>query len=360
MLAEPVDDRAAPLPWVAGYELLEELGRGGMGVVYKARDPRLGRLVALKMIRDGALAGDEELERFRAEAEAVARLQHPHVVQVFEIGAQDGQPFFALEYVEGGSLKQELDGTPQPAHRAARLVQTLAEAAHAAHLRGVVHRDLKPANVLLTADGQPKLTDFGLAKRLDVDQGHTRSGAIMGTPSYMAPEQAAGNSKHIGPAADVYALGAILYELLTGRPPFRAATPLDTILQVLSEPPVPPRQLQPKVPRDLEAICLKCLEKEPGNRYPSAQALAEDLGRFQAGGAVRARPRRVWGPAVRWARRHPIAALLVALLLAGLAVSLVDQVLTWWRFQKLFQESQEIFRELPDVRPPSGRPPRRP
>jgi tetratricopeptide (TPR) repeat protein len=311
------------LPSFGDYEILGELGRGGMGVVYHARQRQLDRPVALKMILAGAHAGPEELARFRSEAAALARLQHPNIVQIYEVGEHDGRPYFCLEYVEGGSLADKLGGTPLAAGPAAALVQTLAGAVHAAHRRGVVHRDLKPANVLLTADGAPKVTDFGLAKRLDAPAGGTQSGAILGTPSYMAPEQAAGKSREIGPAADVYALGAILYELLIGRPPFKAATMLDTLLQVQTEEPVPPRRLQPQVPVDLETICLKCLRKDARQRYASALELAEDLHRFQGGEPIRARPVSAWERTWKWARRRPAhAALVVAvalLLLSGAA-----------------------------------------
>jgi serine/threonine protein kinase len=293
-----------------------------MGVVYKARDHALKRLVALKMILAGGHAGARELGRFRAEAEAVARPQHPNIVQVFEVGEADGHPYFALEFCSGGSLADEFKGTPQPPAAAARLVETLARAMDAAHRAGVVHRDLKPANVLLAPDGTPKVTDFGLAKRLD-EAGQTASGAVMGTPSYMAPEQAGGRGKQVGPAADVYALGAMLYELLTGRPPVKGPTALDTVLQVVADEPVPASRLQPKVPRDLETICLQCLEKEPGKRYASALDLAEDLHCFQVGEPVRARPVSPLGRAVKWARRRPVVAgLLAAIVLlvgAGLA-----------------------------------------
>jgi serine/threonine protein kinase len=271
---------APPLPEVEGFEILELLGRGGMGVVYKARQLGLNRVVALKMILAGSNASPQDLARFRAEAEAVAQLAHANIVQIYEIGEQNGCPFLALEYVGGGSLAQHLDGTPVGPKPAAELVLALAKAVHHAHERGIVHRDLKPANVLLLADGTPKITDFGLAKRADANYAHTQTGTILGSPSYMAPEQAAGASDKIGPATDVYALGVILYELLTGRPPFKGATLLETIEQVREHDPVPPRFLIPKTPRDLETICLKCLDKSPRRRYDSAAALASDLHSF--------------------------------------------------------------------------------
>jgi WD40 repeat protein len=307
-----------PAPAVPGYEIVAELGRGGMGVVYQARQTALDRTVALKMILAGAHAGTEERRRFQAEAEAAARLQHPNIVQVHEVGEAAGLPYCSLEFCPGGSLADRLRGEPLPPREAAALVETLARAVQAAHAAGVVHRDLKPANVLLAADGTPKISDFGLAKRLDGQPGQTATGAVVGTPSYMAPEQAGGKSKDIGPAADVYALGAILYELLTGRPPFRAASPLDTLLLVVSEEPVPPSRLQPGVPRDLEAVVLKCLEKDPARRYSAAQKLAEELSRFGAGEPVQARPMSSAERALRWARRHPAAAGLLAV--TGLAL----------------------------------------
>jgi WD40 repeat protein len=302
---------------VAGYEILGELGRGGMGVVYQARHLALNRVVALKMILAGGHAGEHELARFKTEAEAVARLQHPNIVQIHEVGEADGKPFFSLEFCPGGSLEKKLGGTPLPPRDAARLVEVLARAMEAAHQKGIIHRDLKPANVLLAEDGTPKVTDFGLAKKLEQSAGQTGSGDVLGTPSYMAPEQAGGRAREVGPLADVYALGAILYELLTGRPPFKAATAMDTLLQVLSEEPVPPRRLQAKTPADLETMCLKCLQKEPRKRYASAAALAEDLRRFQAGEPIAARP---VGPVERgWrlCRRNPaVAASLAAVALA--------------------------------------------
>jgi tetratricopeptide (TPR) repeat protein len=328
----------ARLPKVPGYELLGELGRGGMGVVYQARHLALQRLVALKMILSGSHAGAQDLLRFRTEAEAVARLQHPNVVQIYEIGEQEGWPYFSLEFCAGGSLEKILNGTPLRPAEAATLVETLARAMHAAHQHGIVHRDLKPANILLSFsrepaasaqtalaagsrlnDVTPKITDFGLAKKLDDTSGQTQSGAIVGTPSYMAPEQASGHIKEIGPAADIYALGAILYECLTGRPPFKAATPVDTVLQVIGNEPAAPRQVQPDVPRDLETICLKCLQKDAVRRYGSALALADDLQRFREGRPILARPVGVVERAWRWCRRN----LAVAMLLLAVAVTLV-------------------------------------
>ncbi len=281
---------------VPGYEVLGELGRGGMGVVYKARQVGLNRTVALKMILVAECAGGQDRARFKAEGEAVARLQHPNVVQIHEVGEHDDRPFFSMEFVDGGSLAHKARGGPLPPRAAAGLVETLARAMHAAHEYGVVHRDLKPANVLLSADGTPKIADFGLAKRLDVDAGQTRTGSVLGTPSYMAPEQADGRTKEVGPAADVYALGAILYELLTGRPPFKGETAMHTLFQVLSVEPVPPARLRTGVPADLNVICLKCLEKNPRDRYASAAALAEDLRRFLNGEVIAARPAGPWKP----------------------------------------------------------------
>jgi serine/threonine-protein kinase len=301
---------------IAGHVVLGELGRGGMGVVYQAHHLQLDRIVALKMILAGGHADASQRQRFQSEAQAIARLQHPNIVQVYEVGEHEGLPYFAFEYCGGGSLGQKLAGTPLPPKQAAALVESLARAMHAAHQKGILHRDLKPANVLLAADGTPKITDFGLAKKLD-EAGQTTSGAVVGTPSYMAPEQAAGNLPAIGPASDVYALGAILYECLTGRPPFRAAHALDTLLQVVHCEPVPPRQLNGQVPRDLETICLKCLHKLPARRFGSALALADDLRRFGAGEPIAARPVGRLERAVKWVRRHPARALAAAVLLAS-------------------------------------------
>jgi predicted Ser/Thr protein kinase len=270
------------------YELLEEIARGGMGVVYKARQVSLNRPVALKMILAGQLASPEDVRRFRAEAEAAANLRHPNIVGIHEVGEHQGQHYFSMDYVEGRSLAELLRDGPLPADRAARYVRTVAEAIHHAHKQGTLHRDLKPSNVLIDADDRPLVTDFGLAKKIEGGAGPTAPGQILGTPSFMPPEQAAG--RPLGPAADVYSLGALLYALVTGRPPFQSDNTLDTLLQVLHNEPVPPRLLNPKIPADLETVCLKCLEKEPARRYGSAQELADDLGRFLAGEPVRARP----------------------------------------------------------------------
>ncbi len=314
---------------IPGYELLGILGRGGMGIVFRARQISLKRQVALKMILTGRHARPLDRARFQKEAEAVARLQHPNIVQIYEVGHQNGLPYCSLEFANAGSLSQFLGSNPQPARPSAQFVLEIARAMQYAHTRGIVHRDLKPANILLHLEesrllksGQsvstavlrdlgsyvPKISDFGLAKHIGGEEGPFRQGTILGTPSYMAPEQANGSSSSIGPKADVYALGAILYEMLTGRPPFLAATQAETAQLVLSQEPIPVTQLQPKVPKDLETICLTCLRKDPGKRYDSAEALAEDLQRFLAHEPIRARrtglPERAW----KWSIRHPVGA----------------------------------------------------
>jgi WD40 repeat protein len=339
------------LPTVTGYKIERELGRGGMGVVYLARDERLGRWVALKMLLAGALAGAKERARFRTEAEAAARLQHPHMVQVYEVGEQEGRPYLALEYVAGSSLAQHLQGTPQPVRWAAELVEVLARAIYDAHRHGIIHRDLKPANILLQRseergardEGQdpsalvprpsslapvPKITDFGLAKQLD-GAALTGSGTLVGTPNYMAPEQADRRLGKVGPATDIYALGAMLYECLTGRPPFPAETVLETLLLTLRAEPVAPSRLRPGLPRDLETICLKCLKKEPARRYASALDLADDLVRFRKGEPIQARPVGAAERAWRWGRRHPVEA---GLLLALVAVVILSFGLVTWKW----------------------------
>jgi eukaryotic-like serine/threonine-protein kinase len=301
------------MPIVPGYDLLAEIGRGGMGVVYKARHLALGRDVALKMVLAGSQAGAVELVRFRQEAEAVAKLDHPNIVEVYEVGAYQGQSYLALEFIGGGDLARKSTGVPQPPRDAARLVETLAAAVQHAHVCGILHRDLKPANVLLTLDGVPKLADFGLARRIDGGGGLTATHAILGTPSFIAPEQAAGESK-IGPAVDIYGLGAILYMLLTGQPPFLGENAIETLRRAIDDPPIPVSRLRPDCPRDLDVICLKCLEKNPSKRYSTAAAFADDLHRFLADEAILARPIGRVEKLGRWARRNPGVATLSSLL----------------------------------------------
>jgi WD40 repeat protein/serine/threonine protein kinase len=357
VLAKVHPDDSARAAWtLPGYELLGELGRGGMGVVYRARQIKLNRIVALKLLAGGPYAGTKELLRHRYEAEAVAQLQHPNIVQIYEVGEHAGHAYLILEYVPHGSLDKYLGGVPQPARAAAQMIETLAEAVHYAHQRGIVHRDLKPANVLLQELGArrpgsggssqqtwivtppqspltnytPKIADFGLAKILsEAGAALTASGDVIGTPSYMAPEQASGKRNLVGPAIDVYGLGALLYELLTGRPPFRAETALETVLQVRSQEPVSPSQLQPSCPRDLVTICLKCLRKEAVHRYATAQELADDLRRFLAGESIRARPVSAWGRAAKWARRRPAVAALLAGIVAVTLLGLAGIIWQW-------------------------------
>jgi serine/threonine-protein kinase len=329
---DPPDDpfaQGSRWPVIPGYVILSELGRGGMGVVYRAWQDSLHRLVAIKMVLPRGAADAHNLSRFRTEAEAVARLEHPNIVQIHEVGETKGYSYIALQFVDGGNLAQKLAGAPLPVRQAAALTETLARAIHYAHQRGIIHRDLTPSNVLLTDAGVPKVTDFGLAKILAGGSDQTQSGEILGTPSYMAPEQALGKVREAGPAADIYSLGAILYEMLTGRPPFKAATLLETLDLVKSQDPVPPARLQPNLPRDVETICLKCLEKEPRKRYPSAEALADDLARFLADRPVLARRVGLAERTRSWCRRNPAVASLVAavvLLVGAIAVGSIVSV----------------------------------
>jgi serine/threonine protein kinase len=295
----PLGSSLGTVRYFGDYELLEEIARGGMGVVYKARQVSLERIVALKMILAGQLASPADVQRFHTEAKAAANLKHPNIVAIHEVGVHEGQHFFSMDYIAGRSLAAIIRDNPLPATRAARYVQMIAEAIEHAHRQGTLHRDLKPSNVLIDEADRPHVTDFGLAKQIKGDAGLTGTGQILGTPSYMPPEQAAGRPTELGPASDVYALGAVLYELLTGRPPFRAESVFDTIMQVVQVEPVPPRLLNPTVPRELDTICLKCLEKDPKKRFASAQDLADDLGRFLAGEPIRARP-----PSMPFVVRH--------------------------------------------------------
>jgi len=290
------------------YALMEEIGRGGMGVVYKARQKDLDRFVAIKMILASHLASPKQVERFYAEARAAARVQHPNIVVIHEVGQCRGQHYFAMEYVAGGGLPRLIEHGPLPPEAAARHVLTVARAVEHLHAQGIVHRDLKPSNILLDEAGQPYVTDFGLAKMLESAGNSTKTGAIVGTPSYMAPEQAAGRVSAVGPRSDIYSLGAILFELLTARPPFRCDNPMETLVQVLEGEPPRPSQLRPGLPPALESICLKCLEKDPADRYPTAAALAEDLGRYLHGEPVEARREGALHRLRRWARREPALA----------------------------------------------------
>src|SRR5579864_4777286 len=361
----------APPEQIGPYQILQVLARGGMGVVYKAFDTRLKRLVALKMVLCGQHADPAAYARFRSEAEAIARLQHSNIVQIYEVGEHDGLPYFALEYVEGPSLFQVLSNGALPARTAAELTLALARAIEFAHERGIIHRDLKPGNILLsgvkgqepgvsnredtklTADSclliphlTPKITDFGLAKLRGRNDTHTRPGEVIGTPNYMAPEQAEGDPAGVGPVADVYALGAVLYEMLTGQPPFEGTTPLETLMWVRLREPTPPTHFNRNLPRDLETICLKCLRKERNRRYTSAAALAEDLDRFLTGQPILARSvglmERLW----KWARRHPALGVLALLFFSFALVANVAVFLQWRKAEEAREQTQRQFNQL--------------
>jgi serine/threonine-protein kinase len=356
-LTLPLEDTS--FPEIPGYEFEAVLGTGGMGVVFKARQVRLNRLVALKMTLAGAYTGMHERERFQREAEAVAALRHPNVVQIYDVGDSGGKPYFTMEYVEGGSLADKLVGTPLPVRDAAGLLAKLAAAVHAAHVSGIVHRDLKPGNILLTADGVPKISDFGLARRLDGEVGITRSGAALGTPCYMAPEQARGKAGAAGPTADIYSLGAVLYELLTGRPPFRAESAAETVHQLLTQDPVPPSRLNGKVPPDLETVCLKCLSKDSKLRYATAGELHEDLERFLHGEAILARPEGRLRRALRAARRRPAVTvggiagvLFAALILTGIVWVLFDRAVVGQAVAGDLEEIEKLLQRssLPEAK----------
>ncbi len=353
-LAGPLSGDAAPPLRVGDYEILGEIGRGGMGVVYRARHTQLQRVVALKMLLGDYFADRDQRLRFRAEAEAVARLQHPNIVQLFEIGEHRGEtgppcPYLCFEFVEGGNLAERLAGTLAAPEQAAAWLHTLAGAAHAAHQQGIIHRDLKPANVLLSRDGVPKICDFGVAKLTTGSELKTLSGMLVGTAEYMAPEQGEGK-RPATPATDVYALGAILYEMLTGRPPFRGVSTLDTLNLVRQLEPVPPRRLQPGLPIDLETICLKCLEKEGTRRYPSALALADDLDRFLKGESIQARRQTQRERYVRWARQHPGTAVLGGVLTAVLVLATVASLLAAGYFKEAAQSERNARHEAEEAR----------
>ncbi len=344
-----------PVRIIGAYEILEELGRGGMGVVYKGRHRLLpDRLAAIKVIRSGEATADQHT-RFRFEVETAVRLQHRGIVTLYDLGLHEepGQPaipYVAMEYIAGGTLAQKIAGTPLPAREAATLLLPVAEAVQFAHDQGVIHRDLKPANILLSSENEgaevsPRISDFGLARRLHADHGQTQTGAILGTPSYMPPEQARGENTRLGPPADIYALGAILYEMLTGRPPFKAESVMATLQQVVSADPVPPRQLQMNVPRDLEIICLKCLQKEPTRRYPSAAALADDLRLFLAGQPIKARPASLFERSLVWVKRRPATA---ALLSSGVVAVLV-LLGVWWHFTAQLQTEKQAVQNERDA-----------
>ncbi len=361
--APPTREEAAPTPSYPGradvlglprdlgdYVLLEKIAEGGMGVVYKARQVKLNRLVALKMILAGHLASTEAVQRFRAEAEAAAGLDHPHIVPIYEVGEHNGQPYFSMKLVEGTSLHEHLARLHQQPRAAVLLLATVARAVHHAHQHGIIHRDLKPANILVDARGEAHVTDFGLARRMEGGSGLTQTGVIVGTPCYMAPEQAEGK-KTPTTAVDVYSLGAILYELLTGRPPFRADTPLDTIRQLVEREPEPPRTVNPRVDRDLELICLKCLARDPQQRYGSAEALAVDLERWRAGEPLSVRPPSLVTVLRFWLQQHFGSAGWIVVI--GLGLGLLCGVQVWFRMADVFLEpSVAAYERLPGLGPP--------
>lgn len=333
--------------YVGDYELMEEVARGGMGVVYKARQTSLNRIVAVKMILGGRLATDQDVKRFRKEAEAAANLQHPNIVSIHETGEHEGRQYFSMDFVEGKNLAQALQGKPLPAGKAAELLKTIAEAVHYAHQRGTLHRDLKPHNILIDASGQPRITDFGLAKRNEEGAELTQTGAILGSPSYMPPEQAAGHHDKVGPASDVYSLGAILYQLLTGKPPFIAETPIATLRKVLEEEPERPARISASVPTDLETICLKCLEKAPEQRYHSARELADELERFVNHEPILARPASQARKAWSWIVRHPWA---ISGMASALVLGMIGLAYALWEQTRFLQFKAARADQLPAIR----------
>lgn len=334
------------------YEILEEIARGGMGVVYKARQASLNRTVALKMILAGELARAEDVQRFRTEAEAAANLQHPSIVAIHEVGEHGGQHYFSMDYIEGQNLAELVKDGPLPPRRAAELLKAIAEAIHYAHQRGTLHRDIKPHNVLIDTAGKPHVTDFGLAKRIERDSGLTQTGAVMGSPAYMPPEQASGKHDLVGPQSDVYSLGATLYKLLTGQTPFGGDSSMATLQKVMQENPAPPSKLNPSVPKDLETVCLKCLEKKPERRYGSARDLAEELGRFLDHEPILAKPANPVRKSWMWLARHPWAITglfsLVMLVLLALAYGLWEEA-SMWRWKTTHPQAKARFNALTDI-----------
>lgn len=337
-LAAPPWSKGASVRYMGDYELIEEIAAGGMGVVWKARQVKLSRVVAVKMIRGGVLAGVEEVQRFQAEAQAAANLKHPNIVGIHEVGEHEGQHYYSMDFIEGQTLADVCHGKPMNAREAAELLRVVCDVVHFAHQRGVLHRDLKPHNLMIDSEGKPHVLDFGLAKRLDDDQGLTMSGAVLGSPSYMAPEQAQGRNNRVGPHTDVYALGAILYQMLTGRAPFLANSAAETMMQVVQREPAAPSKLNADLPRDLETICLKCLEKEPARRYATARELGEEITRFIKGEPVLAQPASMVRKTTTWLRQHPGW-------LAGAAALVVFELLcaVFWLWQEnAFMRAQQL------------------
>src|SRR6185295_5137091 len=332
------------VPALADYEILGEVARGGAGVIYRARQRSLNRTVALKMILSGEFASPDAVQRFRVEAEAAASLDHPNIVPIYQIGEENGQHFFSMKLVEGEILSRRIREKPMAPRESARLVAIVARAIHYGHQRGILHRDLKPSNILITADATPYVVDFGLAKRVDVDEALTKTGDIMGTPSYMAPEQMEGKSTFTT-AVDVYGLGGILYELLTGQPPFRGDTMASIMRKVLEEEPASPKSINPEVDPDLDTITLKCLEKSPGKRYATADQLAEDLERWLAGEPIQARAVTTWTRGLKWVRRRPATAALIAVSLLALVTVAVGGVLFSIHTEEARREAVEAEHE---------------
>ena len=344
-------DKKASIPKrIASYEILDEIGRGGMGVVYKAEDPRLKRNVALKVILAGGHAGDVELARFQIEAESVAKLKHHTFVQIYEVGSDEGLPFLALEYCGGGSLEDRIGESPPTPRESAELIAKLADAMEYAHQAGVIHRDLKPGNVLFDENGEPKITDFGLAKKVGEDDSHTRTVSVMGSLGYMSPEQASGHTREATPAVDVYALGAMLYRLLAGKTPFEGASTVESLQLVINGVPIPIRRLSPSCPRDLDTICLKCLEKSPANRYRTAADLADDLQRFLKGEPIAARAATPLEQLVSWARRNPLPTTLAVGGIVMLALLAGAMAWTSYRNYRVIEAIQRHEMRVQDLR----------